>query len=246
MSRLKFLMVATVAAAAALVAPAKSEAALTVTIKDGANTTILTDGDNDGLITTPTAATNSTTGGVVVGGYRIGLTSSFTPGAISSELTTNTTLRVFRTGGAISGPLTITVLEDNLTTPVAPASGLLNLLNALTLLQVTGTGSNVSVVTIASNIPAGAGDPTSTSAVTLSNPNSGGDSHTTFKQTTNPYSLSQVFTVTLGSGGSANFSGTGSVNAAPAPAGLVMLATVLPFAGMLRRRLRKSEVATVA
>ncbi|AMV27741.1 hypothetical protein VT84_25290 [Gemmata sp. SH-PL17] len=244
MSRLKFLMVATVAAAAALFAPAKSEAALTVVIKDGANTTTLTDGDNDGLIQT-TAATNATTGGIVVGGYRIGLTSSFTPGSFSSDLTTNTTLKVFRTGGAISGPLEITVMEDNLTTPTAGPSGLLNLLNSLTLLQVGGSGSQVSAVTTASNIPAGPGDPKSTSAVTLSALGSG-DSDTTFAQTTNPYSLKQVFTVTLGSGGSANFSGSGSVNAAPAPAGLVMLATALPFAGLLRRRLRKSEVATAA
>jgi hypothetical protein len=48
-------------------------------------------------------------------------------------------------------------------------------------------------------------------------------------------------------GSSASFSSSAmAVSVAPAPAGLIMAATALPFFGLLRRRLRKSEVANAA
>jgi len=65
------------------------------------------------------------------------------------------------------------------------------------------------------------------------------------------YSLTQTMTFTgFGIGIPNGFQGGNSdvtiTAATPAPAGLVLVASVLPFVALLRRRLRKSDVATVA
>jgi hypothetical protein len=61
----------------------------------------------------------------------------------------------------------------------------------------------------------------------------------------NPYSLTIRADITHGSG-----TRTSSFNAeltpVPAPAGLILAATALPFVGLLRRRLRKPEATTTA
>jgi hypothetical protein len=46
-------------------------------------------------------------------------------------------------------------------------------------------------------------------------------------------------------GNRANITTTSSV-VVPAPAGLILAATALPFAGLLRRRLRRPEATTAA
>jgi len=53
------------------------------------------------------------------------------------------------------------------------------------------------------------------------------------------YSVTLVMDFTLAAGGSVDgLTGTARIDAAPAPAGLILAATALPFVGLLRRRLR--------
>jgi len=62
-----------------------------------------------------------------------------------------------------------------------------------------------------------------------------------------PYSLTSRATLALSAGGISNYSNHVNVtNAVPAPAGVVLIASVLPFVAVLRRRLRKSDAVTAA
>lgn len=58
--------------------------------------------------------------------------------------------------------------------------------------------------------------------------------------------MSSTYDLYIAANATVDFQVNSVVTAAPAPAGLIMLAGALPFAGLLRRRLRKSELATAA
>jgi len=61
------------------------------------------------------------------------------------------------------------------------------------------------------------------------------------------YSLTSLATLTMTGGAQINFVNHINVaNAVPAPAGVILVASVLPFVAVLRRRLRKSDVVTAA
>jgi len=69
----------------------------------------------------------------------------------------------------------------------------------------------------------------------------------TLGSSTGTYSLTNVIDLSnLNKGGSINQGTITTTVIAPAPPGLVMLVGALPFFGLLRRRLRKNEAATVA
>jgi len=70
----------------------------------------------------------------------------------------------------------------------------------------------------------------------------------TFPRTnaTSPFSLTSVVTLAMSGGAVMNFSSQISVTPTPAPAGVVLVASVLPFVALLRRRLRKSDAVTAA
>jgi len=63
-----------------------------------------------------------------------------------------------------------------------------------------------------------------------------------------PFVLTESAEIKLFGQGSINSGGVASqvTNATPAPAGVVLVASVLPFVALLRRRLRKSDVVTAA
>jgi hypothetical protein len=67
----------------------------------------------------------------------------------------------------------------------------------------------------------------------------GGDFGSFVRSSNDAYTARQIITLDLGAGGSANFSATSAITT-PAPPGLVLAATTVPFVGLLRRRLRKA------
>jgi hypothetical protein len=68
-----------------------------------------------------------------------------------------------------------------------------------------------------------------------------------FNPSNTPYFITQDFGITLaGLNQTFGASASGTITAVPAPAGLILAATALPFVGLLRRRLRKPEATTAA
>jgi len=241
-------MVATVAAAAALVAPATSQAAFKLTLTGGAPDPLVVNDRYTGS-PTPDANDGSNLKGTInfsdtYGGLSISTTSgtSNLPGVPQAKVTTSN-LVISNTSGSTK---TITVMfsEDGYTGP--GGIGTQDFLNGF-VSNFTGTGG-VSFKFHAQVIENGGGSTYTTSDVTLTTVNSANSPTNTvaFTRATSSYTLISWAEITLDNNSDVTFNTRADVTATPAPAGLLMFATALPFAGLLRRRLRKSEVATVA
>ncbi|VTR96335.1 unnamed protein product [Gemmata massiliana] len=233
MSRSKFLMVAAVAAFAALVAPATSKAGFVVHITDGTTTYDVTPAGND------YANTFSFTGLSV----KLTLTSN-SPGADGIGQLSQISTEVKASGAVTARNITIKVISDGFA--LGKNQGDLN--TTLSSTKLNGTGSSVKAegYTLIDGVKVTGSDVKITSAAGGFSPND-----QTGISLGNTFTLGNQLTLHLAAstGGEreiANATLSSTVTATPAPAGLVMLATALPFAGFLRRRLRKSEVATVA
>jgi hypothetical protein len=229
MFRSRFFLTALVAALTALAAPATSEAAFTVTI---------TDSESGSVAAVFTRADNGVLGGFTSlsfsSNYIIGISANS-----SSEPTmvANNVLTIQALAGAPAATFTITSTADGFTSPVSPVSVQTNLTIISPAVPVTAVsqinGVNVSGTSITQS---------TAGAYTATNP--------LFDTVTNPYSVGNVLTLTIAGGGKGGTVAQVDINTevvpAPAPAGLVMLISALPFAGILRLRRRKVEVATVA
>jgi len=239
MFRSRFLLTAAVAVAAALAAPATSQATFTVTIKEGATTVgSFTDSDNDGIITIAAGPT-------AFGDFSI--TGSFSS---STRLTPNVSpatlmisaLSVVNNDATNAHTLTIEVSDSPFSTPVGPK----NLWSNLSATALNGTYSITNAI-----------DGVNGTTVTASGT---GPGSIVYGQGVNgvfngpyttgaTYTLSMLATINLNAGGQLQTEGgNAQVFPTPAPAGLVMLAGALPFAGLLRlrRRLAKPEATTAS
>lgn len=171
---------------------------------------------------------------------------SNSPGVTFGMMTTNTVNITNVTGGTRT--IVVTFLDDGFT---APGVGLANLQQNLTA-GSNGLSSGASavvrteVLNSSDVVLASSGDPNNpNSPQAVVNAATVMGSNESFNLTAVPYKIKTTLTITLLEGASANFN-TSAIVSAPAPAGLILAATALPFAGLLRRRLRKSELATAA
>jgi len=242
MFRLKFLTAALVAAVAALGTPMVSQAAFTVTIWDGVNAAVVI---SDGGAGDANGQANRINYANTYFGYDIDIRArTNSPGGETllgpngAELFQNSiTVKDSGTGPA-SGPLTITIFSDGYQ-PFGASVSNSTVVNTLAASAVS-PGTTVSLST--------AVNPGSGTVTTLGAQLTAAGEATTYAYPSslgNPFSVTQVATVTLGpsSGAGATFTGTSTV-VAPAPAGLVMAVTALPFFGLIRRRLRKDAAPT--
>jgi len=239
MLRSKFFTAALVAATALLAAPAASQATFTLklsqtggvppadlTITDGT----LPDPAADGLI--------QVTGGF--GDFSTTLTAASSNSATNSlPATMALTQLVLHNNSTGTRTLTLTILDTAFTVPTGPKS----LDNSLAW-SVPTTQDAVTTVTLQTTVN-GVNAPLL--VVNSSTPNFGAQGFSNFGPTGGSYPVQMVVTITLAGGATFNGSAGATITATtPAPAGVVLVASVLPFVALLRRRLRKSDVATAA
>jgi len=248
MFRSKFLLTAVVAVAAALAAPARSDAAYSITFSEtgGPSVTIADNqaGTGPPFITianfgdlNPVSGTIATTG--KLGDFTTALTATSSNSAdnvtpahlsFSEVIITNTS--------ALAKTLTITITDTGFVAPENVQKILDSRLGATAL-----SGSS-SFVTLKNSINGVDGDLLKVTAPM------GNDTaiNEPFAATSGMYTVTMVVTITLSGHGSYVGTGDAFITPTPAPAGLVMLASALPFAGLLRLRRRgaKPEAATAA
>jgi hypothetical protein len=256
----RFFLTAMVAVAAALAAPAVSRADFTLSLAVGSTTGLIdftnpgsSSGSISGLTVTNLGGDQWTVSGSFAGYFLKINTDDFTASPTLAEVE-NDTSRVYNTSGGALGDLTMTLSQtytptisgvavtakDNVTvdqvvgTSTAFVSGTTNMIGT----QATTAGT----VTVNASDVNGSGHPfvnTTTNATSLtlssvividgltSSPSPVGTNYDQFTIISSVTSNGSPFIVTT-----------------PAPAGLILAATMVPFFGLLRKRLRKMGAET--
>jgi len=277
MFRSRFLLTAAVAVAAALAAPAVSQAAFQIRLEAGSeNATIdLTTGKvlsatgGSGFTAGSTLATSnpgagsgnylffapgsfgSTFASLQFRGYLIQTESDVNnhPGTqVMGNLYLGTTQVTNVSAGASPAALKISVTDTDYTLPSA--------VNRYIETTFNGTVTNSTAVADLYSYYANGTTPFDTAVnvagedlhaqATQGHPASGAPVTSPSFAATGPYTLTNSIVITGLSTGQVATASVDQVVHAPAPPGLVMLVGAVPFFGLIRRRLRKSEVATVA
>jgi hypothetical protein len=241
-------MAAIVAGIAALPGPAKAGFSVTFDVYDSSGTTLLsTSGPH-----TPSGTFIALSGLSVGQGVSVeGFTANFaaTPGAQSI---TNVSTQL-RNGDGVANRVVVTVVWDLFT---LGSAGDLMAFNTFVDANtgtpaglVNATGRVRTVVNDGVLTEDFAGSPSSPGGVVIpTSPGTGGNEGglATFTRSGNAsYEVTQYIYLDLGANSNANFTARSQV-VVPAPAGLILAATALPFVGLLRRRLRKPEATTAA
>jgi hypothetical protein len=242
MFRSRFLLTATVAVVAALVAPATSQATFTITISDGTNSVTFTDGS---LVQTNVVGANALAGDILPMSGSIGVSGNIGPFSTAlTGATSNSTPPVLPATLGLSQLVltnltnstqtyTITVIDDNFMVPTGDKV-------VVASLAWTNPSANVISASLATTV---AGTPLTTLTYTSGSVGSVDNTSIVEGPTSGPYTVQQVLTLTLGAHGVFQGSAGASITPTPAPAGLVLLAGALPFAGLLRLRRRLTKVA---
>jgi len=265
-------MAAFVAAIAALAGPATSQAAFTISASDGlGNSATIADnnignssaGSVSGVSDTNAALNGITTPQILqtpgpvagefrVGAFQIGLDVTTNSNITQSGFTTHTHTFV-RNTDSVARTLTLTtsnvfILPLNVNMTLLQSLAINNFLDSNGNSLFGATSDSVSSVATA--------NPNLTTTPTLSfNSNgSGTTAPTSFTRTNLFFTVTQEFTITLQAGEGVDFQVSAFVNSipcdnlliTPAPAGLILAATGLPFLGLLRRRLRRAEPTVAA
>jgi hypothetical protein len=239
MFRSRFLMAAFVAAIAALAGPATSQAAFTIKISDGVNPDINISGSGS------TYSNNN----IILGGLNIQITvTNNSPGTTSNSQVSNTTLAISAANGAIAATtLTITVNVSGFANAAANTPANIHTSSSASTLE--GTSNAFSTLN---------GSHIAGSDVSLPNGGGFGFKDSAVNTPSNPYSLGNTLVLSLDAfvGSKDNtlanvnvdskLTSPGNLRFVPAPAGLILAATGLPFFGLLRRRMRRTETAVAA
>ncbi len=255
----KFLLTAMVAVTASLVAPATSEAAFAVTVTIDGHTLTAAEFAASGFYNQ--SGPNSSGVSTISGAYDyVGVSGSFTvtsnvPGSGTGYILDSSNDITSVTG---SHHVVIAALAQPFTSPGAPGD-VLQLVNTLSSiggtlggLIVNNANAGPALASTGQDIYA-AVDPDNNTGTNngVRTANSYSLQNGTWLTPQTPftrgaaYSLANVADLQVVSGDSFSLQ-TRAIVSAPAPAGLILAATALPFAGLLRRRLRKSELATAA
>jgi hypothetical protein len=255
MFRLKFLTVAIVAAVATLMAPATSQAAFKVNVYIDGGLVDTVNGTQD-PITGLWSASKTQSYGTSLNFVTVQFTAeSNVPGSATEGYVLNTTTNL--TSGGTSATQHRIVLEAIGTPFSSPGvSGeQLYLSNRLTSVGGTGitSGPNSSNLDVYAQVDPDANTGTNNNVRTTAGSYSPKvvngftvyDTNTVaFTRGTN-YSLTSVVDLTLAAGKSGQIT-TNATVVAPAPAGLIMALTAVPFLGVIRRRLRQTAAPTTA
>jgi len=209
--------------AALLGSPGQARAAFTLHIVSGADNITVTDGGAGDV--------NPLTGAITFAGTAGNFLVSVNT-AISNSGSGNPAV-LSQVNGLVStgaGTITITAADTNFSTPLPAA--VTNVVSQLSNTQSTISGQTVVFRSALNGVPGTPITETATSGVVSATD--------VFFNGANPFTLSNVTTVTVnGAGVSVNTTGQTSVNAVPAPAGIVLALTALPAlgaGGWLRRR----------
>jgi hypothetical protein len=217
----RFMMAAIVAGIATLAGPSRSEAALTLRLSDGVNPTVtVVDGDNDGVVVFNGA----------IGTWTINVTTGISKPNLGPATMDLNSVNVTNSSG---GTLTIDLSDDGF---VGPHSGHVLGVGGTTSGSVSfmAAGGNSNTLFDLSNASSVLNFNSSPYAGTALLPSGGND----------PYSLTIRAVITHTGAGATSFNA--ELEPVPAPAGLILAATALPFVGLLRRRLRRQETTTAA
>jgi hypothetical protein len=228
----KFLLGALVAAIGAFAAPSRSEATFMLRLTDTGtgDAVTISDGDGDGVIgfIGSVGGTSNWTINITAARSKPNVGSASAP-----ELRLTTTSETTGGGGTLrievsdvdfgptANPLPLTIISNSADPLTGPTTTdlFLDLANS-DFNMVTQVGSGLS--------GSGVFDVQETANAT----------------TDTQFSLNLVTTVTHTGANTSQFDS--SVTSVPAPAGLILAATAVPFLGLLRRRMRKPEVTTAA
>jgi len=260
MFRRKFLITAMLAAITLLAAPAVSQAAFSLQLSGGASTYTVNDQNspsNVGPYVDEKASALTGVNKILVssdsGGNYNGIqfeltTTTNNPGtAVDGNVFATTAHLDNQTGSGKT--IVFTITSSGFTSPGQAGDKLysqteLTLITGLTQSNL-GTGAQQSSFTTKIT---GAGQDPSSVTTNPSNWTTSGTqlwSDPVYFTRGSDYTITSTYSVYIAAGARVDFQ-VNSVVAAPAPAGLVMFAGALPFFGLIRRRLRKSDVATVA
>lgn len=229
MFRRRFLMAAIVAGIATLAGPSTSEAAFRLRMMDESGATWDVDVTDNGA-----GDSNPLVGAITfigsIGNWTANVTTGFSePVLLPGHLDLNSV----NASSASGGQLIIELTDTDYTGPAVDYN-----------FEVGGTTHGTASFEAAGTNSNGEFDFSNSTGALLfgSSPfagssllNSGG---------ADPYSLSIRAVITHTSAGSTSFNA--ALNPVPAPAGLILAATALPFVGLLRRRVRRPEATTAA
>jgi len=230
MFRRRFLMAAIVAGIATLAEPSTSEGAFKLRLSDdgGATWTTITDGG---------AGDDSGVAGVIqfsgdIGNWVVNVTTGLSKPLLDPGSMDLNSVNVSSSGG----PATLTIeLTD--TDFVGPSPGQIfavgGTANGSVSFEAGGTNSNTEF------------DLTNSTGVLAFGSGAFSTESTIVSGSADPYSLTIRTIISHGSGTNST-SFNAELSPVPAPAGLILAATALPFIGLLRRRLRRPEATTAA
>jgi hypothetical protein len=246
MFRSRFLMAAFVAAIAALAGPATSQATFTLTLPDA--TTVNDGGTNHILYSNDTFSVGTETYSIFVRAN----TTDFSPSVYIQGIT-DLSISVQHVGGT-SGPhvVTLGLNWNGIMSPTDQGFGIW-----------FNTGMQAGTVSFGSVALHSEATGSSSSFAQTDLLVSGNFNSATGKDSLivpfvpgndTPYTITQGFTITLPGDDVFNISAHGAISAfpggnleiVPAPAGLILAATGLPFLGLLRRRMRRTDTTVAA
>jgi hypothetical protein len=248
----RFIVAAIVAATGLLISPSSADAGFQVTLYAPGGPvggyTVADGGGDDIAGASNVIAVN----GLLVGGY----TFNFTFAATNTSGTPTLSF-VGSSGiadGTGAGTIQIVASANGFTQPVSPPD-LVAISNAtfqaqpentgsfsVSLTSALDTGNALSTTAVGTVIGSDTDSISSTGVVALT------DVQNIGSVTTTPYALNFALTATTSNTGRnvIDLDGGLQIRPVPAPAGLILAATALPFVGILRRRLRRPEAATAA
>ena len=253
--RRRFFLMAAMAAAVGLVGPSTSRAGFVMTLTDGSSTATidLTTGATTGSISYSAAGTSfshvgnlyqATVNGINFAGYGIGFSTSTSvnPGPAELDLSG---ISVQRTTASSANALTISISADGFADP--PTPGLMsssftsffqpsNSPGTVTWASFLGTTNQLFETSTPWALSGGTNE-----AGALLFPGAYGQNKAIQVTDALPsYSLTDSLTFTGLGVNTGNVSASLNTVVAPAPPGLVLAATAVPFVGLLRRRLKKA------
>lgn len=244
MFRRRFLMAAFVAAIAALAGPATSRADFKLKIESGSTTVLVQDQDFGPTVPNTNPDQNSAAGTVAfsgpVAGFNVTSSSATSSPPLGTPISAEMDLNTFTIASTGAGTIKFTMSATNFDI------GQVRVLESI-FSGSTSTGSQAQFqvwVNSDNTLFSTAGDLSSDSG--LVGPGGFAITNGDLGNFTGPFSITATITFTA-TGAGQSISGDGRVNVlTPAPAGLILAASGLPFLGLLRRRLRRSEPATAA